>query len=1668
MIFLLLLFIFIRSPWGQDLIVGRLIKYVEGKTGTNVDIDKLYITFDGNIELDGLYLEDEKGDTLVYSRQLEASIPLLPIIRGNGISIEEVDWDGLKARVSRTDTIEGFNFDFLVDAFQTAPDTTQSSTTPDLTLGDFNFSNFDIILDDQVGKLTAIVNFERLTVSVDSFDLETLNTKVNELTIQDAELVFKDLSTPKGRENSNELASRQIEESSSLPSIILQAGSIENTSVVYVSKSQGMDVNSTIGDLTLGESVALIEDTTYRVSSLALKNSDIAIQMVDQSIESGESSEVSSFEWPEFIVEGENLLIENSDFYFSRNGATVEKGVFNPDVYDFDDINLQASQAYYRPADTAIKIESLTAYDASGIYVGRFSVYAQATDNSITVRNLDAVINKNRIAGNARMTYSSMQQFIENPMDFGINARLPNFKVDLKDIYRFQPTLQQNEYFNNIAQRIVSGTINVSGDTQQLDIRRLDVNWGDSTSIDASGSVAYMMSPDEIKLNLPSINLQSSRADITQFVDEKSLGISLPETLQLTGSVNGGLENISTNALLNTSYGDVSLNGTFSNAGSIAFNAAAKTMSLDLGKMLDNPSLGQLDLTIDGKGSGTSLNNLDATLDTTVESFTYNNYEIKDLPIDASFKNGSGELNASYKDDNINARLQSNIVLDTVATQAAIDLDIKGLDMQELGITNQNVKSAGRITAVFTGNTQKYEVKTSIEDGVAVFDEQSYLLGQFDAHAFVDSDTTSVQITNRILDLNLESNTDPQNLFLALQRHVDRYLTTEVALDTIQPVTMVIDGDVRPTPLLRDVILPQLEALDTLHIGIDFNEQQRKLDTDIVLPYVKYAGIELDSLAVTTRSDSVNLDFDFGFKHLAFQPVDIQRTKVAARVAGNVLNLDFTTYDGSDRLMHFGSSLSRKRDVNGINNLVFNLSLEDLILKKKEWSVPETNEMAYGEQKIKFKDFRLTTPNQSLELRSDIPENEKDHVALLFDGFELSSLTSILNAQQVLLDGNMNGTIILEDVLGKMGFQADATINELSALNTMLGTLELEANSSSELGYNMDMTIKGENVDLELAGNYKADATAARLDLQLDLNKVTMETVAGFSQEMLKDGRGYFSGNFDINGTTLEPVYDGAVTFHDAGINVAILNNLFTMDQETISINNDQVTLEDFDINDENGNTFTVDGTVGTQSYLNPTFNLTARADNFMALNSTAQDNDLYYGKAIFDLDARITGDLAIPVVKASIQVDKGTNVTYIIPPSELDIVQQEGIVQFVNKQNPDAILTQTEEKSATLTGFDINTQIKIEDGAVVTIVTDPLTNGELQVTGTGDLNYKMSPSGRMSLSGVYEVGDGYYQLNLYEIVTRRFEIVPGGTVRWNGDPFDAQVDVQALYRVETSASALMAAQTSGSDLGSAQQFRQELPFLVYLSVDGELMKPVISFRLDMPEEDQGSAGGRVYGRLQQLNDQQSSLNKQVFSLLVLNKFFPTSGADGSNGGTAAIARDNLNEALSDQLNQFGGQLLGDTGVDLSFGLDSYTDYQGSNVQDRTQLEIQASKKLLDDRLIVNVGSNVDIEGSAADGEGTPVIGNVSIEYLITEQGRWRIKGFRRNQFDNVVDGQLIISGVALIFTREFNEFKNLFKKSVDEARADADKKERLDEREKREVEEKERVKKQNDQKKKS
>lgn len=1627
LVFLLLLFI--RSPWGQNIIVQKAVNYVSNKTHTKVAIEKLFITFDGNILLKGLYLEDKKGDTLVYSKFLEADVPLLPLIRGNGIGIDMLKWEGLRANIVRKDSLAGYNFQFLIDAFANSDPSEQSIDTvasdpPKIILGQLDFEDFNIVFDDAVLGIDSHFQIGRLFLEMDKVDLKQMDFRASKTLISEAKIKFIQSPVPPEPET----------DPTPLPYLVLKKIDLKNVLVDYQSFGDGIAAKLDISDLFVEIPKLDLPNNDIEITKFGLINSRVELRtqtenniVVEGTKEAAQEvkDDIQAFEWPDFRLAIGNINLQDNKISYFVHDEEVKKDIFNPNAIVLEEFNLNAKDIYLKEKTAGLNLGTLKFKEGSGLALKELSMVLAVADDNLDLENLKLSVNNNNLEGKLRLEYSALSRLIEAPEKSKIALKLPKFQVDLKDVFKFQPELRKNEYLLALSKKYIRGNVNASGYLDAVNVPNLNLNWGRTTKISAHALIKNATNPDNIWFDIDRFTANTSRNDLLNFVDEKDLGVNLPQDILIKGNAKGSANDIVANVQLNTSQGIANVVGRYKDGSEIEFDADLEIIEYKLNELLRNEQMGALSLTVKASGHGKTINNLDAQLAANISRFRFNNYQINDLKIDGDIKDGEGHVLSRYKDENVDLDLNADIVLDSIATQVALKFNVIGADLQALGLMDRHVRTALKIDADFKGNAaDNFDVITTIGDGVVVYDDKTYLLGDVWGTALVRKDTTSIWLDNKMIQLQLESNSDPTTFGKSVNRHISSYFyrDAEVLDSVVTPVSLYLKGKIIQAPVLKDVFLVNVKKLDTVKIDIAYDELARKLKADINAPLINYGGNEIDSLAFHINTDQDKFNFDLGFNEIKAGPLNIHKTKVVGEQANNELSLGFKAMYKDSVLINIDSKITGHRD-----SLRFHIVPENLILNSGKWVTPENNEALILAQKLKFNDFNFSRNSQTVEVTHALDGITRDHVAIDFKNFELSEILSYLNPEEELAKGILDGNFVLEDPYTNTGILADLNISKLDFLNVDLGTMSIDAKSQGGDKYDFKLDLQGGEVALDLAGEYLAKEKDPELDMDLNIKEFRMKALEGFSQGEIINGDGAFSGDFHIKGNLKEPEYDGELNFKDAGFKVAKLNSGFNLKNETLKINNKGLFMDSFVIRDENDNTFSIDGNIGTESFLNPTLDLKLVAKDFQVINATEEDNEFLYGKASFDADVKITGDLDIPKIDMKVSVTKNTDITYVLPSASANIEQRDGVVIFVNREDPDAIITRAQEKTAKVSGIDLAALIKMGKDAKIKIVIDKETGDNFQIYGDGDLNLTISPNGQMNLSGVYEIAGGHYEMNLYNLVNRRFELAKGGKVSWFGDPFDAKLDVKALYELEASASPLMAAQVSGSDPSVKNKYRQVLPFYVYLNVDGELTKPKISFNLDMPEDDQGAVGGQVYGRVQQVNNQEDELNRQVFSLLVLNRFYPEAGSDGSTGGFAAVARDNINDAISDQLNVFSDKLLGKTGLELDFGLDSYTDYQGESPQERTQLDIAAQKKLFNDRLIVRVGSEVDIQGSSSTDEATPLIGNVSLEYLLTEDGRYKLKGFHKNEFENVIDGQTIVSGLALIFTQEFNKFTELW-----------------------------------------
>lgn len=619
-------------------------------------------------------------------------------------------------------------------------------------------------------------------------------------------------------------------------------------------------------------------------------------------------------------------------------------------------------------------------------------------------------------------------------------------------------------------------------------------------------------------------------------------------------------------------------------------------------------------------------------------------------------------------------------------------------------------------------------------------------------------------------------------------------------------------------------------------------------------------------------------------------------------------------------------------------------------------------------------------------------------------------------------------------------FTTDLTVNDLSMRKDTLGNLNAKISNNGNR-YNTNITLTGRGNDLAITGYAEQNANDVALNIDLAVKRLNMSSLEGAMKDFVTSATGGITGNVTLRGTTTAPVIDGKLNFDNVAITTVAIGGPLKVDKESlVVVSNKGFEFNKFSVQDSANTPITMNGLVGTTNFINYDFDLTIRGRHFRAISLPKKQGEIYYGNLYITTNMHITGTEVAPKVDGNLTIDDGTEFTVVVPQTDPGVVSREGVVQFVNFNDPaaDSLFLANYDslnKATSLIGYDIATNLTIKKEAKFNIVIDEANGDFVSLQGEAAMTAGIDPSGKTNLTGTYTIDQGSYQLT-YNFLQRKFDIQKGSRITWNGEPTDATLDVKAVYIANTAPMDLVSNYISADNTSIRNTYLQKLPFEVYLKMAGELMKPELTFDIQLPEDKNYNVSSdvttNVQTRLSQLRAEPSELNKQVFALLLLGRFVGDNPfqSSGSGGGfdAGALARQSVSKLLTEQLNGLAGNLI--QGVDLNFDVASTDDYTTGERRNRTDLNVGLSKRLLNNRLTVTVGSNFQLEGPQQNGQqSNNIAGNLAVNYQLSRDGRYMLRAYRKNDYYGVVDGYIIETGLRFIITLDYDRFADIFRK---------------------------------------
>jgi hypothetical protein len=991
-------------------------------------------------------------------------------------------------------------------------------------------------------------------------------------------------------------------------------------------------------------------------------------------------------------------------------------------------------------------------------------------------------------------------------------------------------------------------------------------------------------------------------------------------------------------------------------------------------------------------------------------------------------------ITGHLKSDDPNAELQLDFGADLSDERKKfdLDLDMSLLNLYALHFSSDKVALTTKMSASakYTkmddlGAQVQFSSLNIFQDGTIVPLNSALLITE------LTPDSTYLSIRSDPLNVELKSNISSVELGPVLQSAIRKYLglTDTVGLPTDKNITYEIKFNKDDRVILP--LLPEVKELVVDNFSGSYSSNNNRLVTKVAIPKIIYNDMMFDSVTLSLLGLEDSLSVRAGFNKLSIGSSSLKHLLVkAAMHKGEITSGLRVGEDISSTKFYIKSEMAVTDDGFRVSILP-----EGLIFDSKQWKVPPDNFLMKKAETISSGNFSFSSEDQHISINV-----KEDWTDLEFNNFNIGNLINILSYgnHKQLMHGGLDGKVSISTDSNTGHFVADLQFNHLYLLDTLIGNLKVRADYTDDL-LDLNLIVDNQKNKINLSGNI--NQKTEKYDLKAIVDFTDLSRLERFTMGELTEMSGAVNSNFALKGSFDNPELQGLISFNDVCFNIKKLNFKTTLKNESLRFDKKGIHFDNFIITDEAQKELEVNGLILTENYTDFAFDLRVHANKFQPVNSTKNDNHRFFGSLVMDTDLKIKGDMDLPRVEANLKIDKGTNLTYVLPGSKIKLISSEGTVNFTNPNLAfDTLFTKETDNYfsdsiiSRIHGIYLSANFQLEPEASFTLFIDPVSGDYITVGGKANLNVSIDESGTQSVTGIFEVSEGFYQISFYGLVKKSFTIDPGSNIAWSGRPMDANLNITARHIVRCSSTALVANESTSLSQAELNMFKTRLPYEVLLHINGFLTEPKVSFNIDLSDKYLINYP-IVASKLAKLNtpEMQSELNKQVFALLVAGTFIAdnplsSTGNSADNIATTA-ARNSVNGILADQLNNISSQYI--KNIDLNFGLTTYDDYSSGSGQTRTELDVQVSKKFFDERLAVEATGVFDLEGDSKKFTGQTsqhMYGEFSVTYDLTESREYKIRAFRENAYD-IFDGEVAYSGLALIFEKSFDQFRKKDKK---------------------------------------
>lgn len=1156
-------------------------------------------------------------------------------------------------------------------------------------------------------------------------------------------------------------------------------------------------------------------------------------------------------------------------------------------------------------------------------------------------------------------------------------------------------------------------------------------DFGNESHIDADVTFTGLPEFFDTYIDVNIRNLISSYEDTKNFaIPIESKTVPIPERMRdlgkysLSGSYQGYPNDFKTQFSVFSEMGDVDAEVYLNTSEESAYSFDVQARNLNIQNLLGLKDEAKASFEFEMGGIGLDVKESDFEADMHFNTLKINGNEFDDFNIHGDFERQRLIAMTDIKHPYLDLDLSTMIDYRGQEPCYFVAAKIKDADLVNLHLLDNDsiMVLTSNIDLEFSGDDIDNITGRLNINGTKYYNGEEYLMKYFAASVNEISGIKDISIDCDFFDFTGSGIVHAKTFVNAMKNTAKRYVNMpewfgNTTLDT-QKQEFSLSMNLKDTRPLTKLFVPSLYVSSDTRINASYTDGYSYHGSTIESPEIWYNGMKFKNIDVRNTAkfnefvskitlDDIILRDTTSNNH---DPISLENIVLLTKFSNDTVNIDLNWND-DDNNDHNKARILSTFVPHATSGGLLSVKSENILINDTVWNLHPDCNIDFQKSKIEINNVTLYTGSQEIKAYGVYPKHDIDTLYAEFTNVDISDFDFITLGDNLDFDGVLNGYLGISGMQDNLTFSSDIDLKRFFINEQEVGDVIASAkwyDPSESIFVNTTVYNRFFNNDkhesVKLVGFYFPKKKQENLRFDALFNDFKLGTVSPFIGDAVKRLGGLASGNLNIRGSIENPVIIGEVDMKDACCHVDFLNTYYTF-SDKIKLEKDRFVFDNIKISDTLGNVALVNGSVNHKYLKDFNFDVNIQCTDFLALDIPAEKAEGFYGTAIADGTVSIKGPVNDIKMKIDAVTKKGTEID--VPLTGTSSVDNNFVVFVKKNEEADTIVeTIVPEVVRKDSEFTMDLDAAVNTDAKVNIYL-PQNMGSIDARGNGNLNIGLN-SNDFTLYGDYIINSGSFNFKL-EMVKRTFTLRKGGTIRWTGDPTDADIDIVGVYRTKSSLTSL------GTQAVDSSALTNNINVDCIIRLSDKLMNPTITFGIELPNA-KDDTKMLVYSVIDTTN--QAVMAQQVFSLMVLGSFSYTAGSNIARFGTTAGY-----SMITNQLSNWLSQISNDFDIGINYTPDD-------NLTNE-ELEVALSTQLFDDRLIIEGNFGV-IRGNRSDANNANnIVGDVDLTFRLTK--RLSLKAYNHTNiknnyyyysFENYSD---FTQGIGFSFSQSFDNIREIF-----------------------------------------